>query len=190
MILGIIIAIAFLGACFCAAVFGISKRQDEQEHNIEATTDALCDHMEGVSHKFYRKSGRMVSWDRHAKLHATIDCATCGCMVKKELAVAGPDRIEQQYKWNYSAVAGPDRIGQQYKWNYSWTGLQPTEKNIVNDWYCRRCAPNPNKTADIQADIARLIKQSLDVVNATLDTAKKKSVVMKISKKGHAKKKA
>ena len=173
MILGIIIAIAFLGACFCAAVFGISKRQDEQEHNIEATTDALCDHMEGVSHKFYRKSGRMVSWDRHAKLHATIDCATCGCMVKKELAIAGPDRIEQPYKWNYS-----------------WTGLQPTEKKIVNDWYCRRCAPNPNKTADIQADIARLIKQSLDVVNATLDTAKKKSVVMKISKKGHAKKKA
>ena len=154
MILGIIIAIAFLGACFCAAVFGISKRQDEQKQDIAAMTEALCYH-------------------RHVKLPDTIDCATCGCMVKKELAVAGPDRIEQQYKWNYS-----------------WTGLQPTEKNIVNDWYCRRCAPNPNKTADIQADIARLIKQSLDVVNATLDTAKKKSVVMKISKKGHAKKKA
>ena len=82
MILGIIIAIAFLGACFCAAVFGISKRQDEQKQDIAAMTEALCYH-------------------RHVKLPDTIDCATCGCMVKKELAVAGPDRIEVKKSYRH-----------------------------------------------------------------------------------------
>jgi len=55
----------------------------------------------------------------------TVDCITCGCMVKKSNAVAGPDRIEN--------VKG-------YPTRY-FVPIYTGEKEVVNDWYCKRCAP-------------------------------------------------
>ncbi|RJP48726.1 MAG: hypothetical protein C4586_08390 [Anaerolineaceae bacterium] len=60
----------------------------------------------------------------------TIDCATCGCMVKQEKAVRGKSFIEE--KTGFMTLSGT---------------FEPTrEERIVTPYYCKSCAPQPTAT--------------------------------------------
>ncbi len=73
----------------------------------------------------------------------TIDCATCGCMVKKELAIPGSLHIHREAKMTN-------------KYNPNDVRWLPVSENVTHpfmheherevffiDYYCKRCAPKP-----------------------------------------------
>ena len=67
----------------------------------------------------------------------TIDCDTCGCTIKKELAVRGESRVQVEYEWAHEVwkrYCGP---------SVSNMGLfAPNTREVVyTPHYCKRCAP-------------------------------------------------
>jgi hypothetical protein len=76
------------------------------------------------------------AWEK-IKFTETIDCAACGCMVKKEKAIRGPEYIEEEMC----------SLGTSRHWQKQGSKPQdlvwPTgNKRFANDLFCRRCAPS------------------------------------------------
>lgn len=163
MIIGIIYAVTII-ACFVLAINTVLQSQKiaamkkyiadlekvldikKLSSNAIASTQAMVDSFKpDILSEFYNstvakteKKPKQNNSESIWSLGDVIHCETCGCMVKKDLAIRGESKIKNRYpKFNTNTATGISMmLSQMARGDDS-----PGEEFIFTPYYCKRCAP-------------------------------------------------